>query len=151
MITTPRSKIGPNVAIFRQTEDFGRFERLKSWVTMATVDYDPKAAGPEFDSVGYSELGSHQLIFNNAKTPFNRASVRRAVALALDYAKLATNLGWSPDTLQAGLVPLGMTGFKKREIGDHAAQLSEARKLLKEAGYTERHPLRFTIHPPSNL
>jgi oligopeptide transport system substrate-binding protein len=135
---------GPEVGIFRQTSDFGRFDRLKSWVTMAALEYQPEPDSA-FNEVESSELGSHQLIFNNSKKPFNRADVRRAVALALDYGMLAAKTGWSADTLQAGLVPLGMAGFRKRELGDRDAQIAEANQLLKRAGFSEKHPLKFTL------
>lgn len=135
---------GPDVGVFRQTEDFGRFERLKSWVTMAALEYRPKSDSA-FTEIEFSELGSHHLIFNNSKPPFNNVNNRRAVALAIDYSVLAEKLEWSPDTLQAGFVPLGMAGFKKREIGDRAVRIEEAKKLLRQAGFTERRPLKFTL------
>ncbi len=140
----PTALDGPDVAVYRQTEDFGRFDQLKSWVTMAAVEYRP-ASDDSFEEIEFSELGTHELIFNNAKPPFNRADVRRAVSLALDYRMLAKKLGWSPDTLQAGLVPLGMPGFHKREIEDRSTRLDEAKRLLRRAGFSESHPLKFTL------
>ena len=137
---------GPQTAVYRVTADYGRWDDLKSWVTMATTESEPvPGPGAAFQKIEISELGTYQLILNNSKAPFNRVEVRRAVGLALDYDRLAEKLGWSPGTLQAGLVPLGMTGFKHRETIGRAARVAQAIRLLKQAGYTARHPLKFTV------
>ena len=135
---------GPDVGVFRKTDDFGNFERLKSWVTLAALEYQPQPE-PSFSHIEFSELGTHQLIFNNSRSPFNDVKVRRAVALSIDYSTLSQSLKWSKDTLQAGLVPLGMAGFQKRNIEGRPAQLEKAKKFLMQAGFSERHPLKFTI------
>jgi oligopeptide transport system substrate-binding protein len=135
---------GPEVAVFRKTGDFGRFEKLRSWVTMATTEHRPEK-DDSFREIESSELGSHHLIFNNAKAPFRSAEVRKAVALALDFELLANELGWSHDTLQEGFIPLGMAGFRRRTLSDRPKKIVEAKALLKKAGFGARHPLRFTI------
>jgi ABC-type transport system substrate-binding protein len=135
---------GPDTAIFRLTEDYGQFDRLKSWVTMATTDSKP-ASDPGFSATEISELGTYQLVFNNSKKPFNDIRVRQAVARAIDYKSLAEKVNWSEDTLQEGLVPLGMRGFLKRNPSDRSQAIKAATLLLKKSGYTARHPLRFTV------
>ena len=111
---------------------------------MATTDLKP-TSDPAFREIEISELGTYQLILNNAKSPFNNVRVRRAVSLALDYRRLAEKMNWSEDTLQAGLVPLGMRGFLKRTPADRDEAPKEATRLLKDAGYTAHHPLRFNV------
>jgi oligopeptide transport system substrate-binding protein len=135
---------GPDTAVFRSTSDYGQFDALKPWVTMATTDLKP-LKDPAFNEIEISELGTYQLVLNNSKAPFNDVRVRRAVAQALDYQSLAKKMNWSEDTLQAGLVPLGMRGFIKRTLPERKETLKEATRLLKDAGYTAHHPLRFTV------
>jgi ABC-type oligopeptide transport system substrate-binding subunit len=136
--------LGPDIGIFRQTLDFGRFDRLKTWVTMATFESKPEF-DPSFDAIEFADLGAHQLIFNNARAPFKRLDIRRAVGLALNYSLLAEKLQWAPETLQEGLIPLGMPGFKKRDLSNYQLRLNQAKHLLHMAGFSDQNPLRFSI------
>lgn len=136
-----RENLGPDVVEFRATNSWGDFSKLKEWATLVTVEGDP---GPDsnYNKFDSSNLGTYQLVFNNASAPFFNKSVRRAVSLALDFDLLAKELEWSKDRLQAGLFPFGMRGFKKRQGNRDAAQ---ATRLLRKAGYSAKKPLTFTI------
>jgi ABC-type oligopeptide transport system substrate-binding subunit len=139
----------PERAVFRATDDFGDFSRLRSWVTM-TVGDTPPAGEAGFSAIEFSDLGTHQLVYNNSSGPFRSRDLRRAVSLALDIEALAAAMGWERERLQAGLVPFGMRGFRPRsaEAGNPAARLREARALLARHGYAAGHPLAFDILLP---
>ena len=136
-----RENLGPDAIEFRPTDTWGNFDALKSWATLITMEGEPGNA-PDFNKFESSQLGTYQLIFNNARAPFNKEQVRQAIVAALDFHLLAAELGWSKERLQAGLFPFGMRGFKKREVNRDVAK---ATQILKQNGYTEKNPLRFTI------
>ncbi len=137
---------GPDTVILRKTPHFGDFDQLKTWVTMTTTEMTPKTTDPEFTKIDASELGSHQLIFNHSKPPFDRIELRRAVALALDIETWAKHVEISAERIQGGLVPFGMRGFEKRDLRQRPKELSEARALLTKLGYNQKNPFRFSIH-----
>lgn len=136
-----RESTGPEVVEFRSTNHWGSYAELKDWATVIKVEGDPGIT-PGFERFENAELGSYQLAFNNSSGPFSDVRVRRAVAAALDIETLSDKLHWRKDRLQGGLFPFGMRGFKHRAARRDTAL---ATRLLKEAGYSERRPLKFTI------
>lgn len=137
----PAASGAPEFIVYRGTDDWGDFEKLKGWATMVVTKKDPGDA-PGFRKVEYSPLGNYLLLLNNSKPPFDDPKVREAVALAVDFEALAADLGWRKERLQAGLLPFGMRGFKRRRA---KRDLQKAVSILRAAGFTDSRPLKFTI------
>jgi oligopeptide transport system substrate-binding protein len=140
---------GPQTAVYRKTDAFGKFGELKSWVTMTTSETEPPSDSA-FEKIETSELGTYQLILNNSKAPFNKANIRKAVALGADYFQLSEEMHWGAERLQAGLIPFGMPGFRHRTREGFDENRKTAAELLKKAGYTDADPLKFQIVLPES-
>lgn len=82
------------------------------------------------------------LFFNNQK--MTDARVKRAIALSIDYAKLRETFataGVAP--AREGFVGEGIEGYKETPIWQR--DLEKAKKLLREAGYSEDNKFQFEI------
>lgn len=82
------------------------------------------------------------LFFNNQK--MTDARVKRAIALSIDYAKLRETFataGVAP--AREGFVGEGIEGYKETPIWKR--DLEKAKKLLREAGYSENNKFNFEI------
>lgn len=82
------------------------------------------------------------LFFNNQK--MTDARVKRAIALSIDYAKLReafATAGVAP--AREGFVGEGIEGYKETSIWQR--DLEKAKKLLREAGYSENNKFNFEI------
>jgi oligopeptide transport system substrate-binding protein len=99
----------------------------------AWIGYDPDLGQSLHRSAA---LGVQYFGFDTTRPPFDDARVRRAFALALDRPRLVTNAEGSSGTPASSLVPpaLWPEGLKDDQVTD----LGEARRLLDEAGYTDR-------------
>ncbi|MDQ2854434.1 MAG: peptide ABC transporter substrate-binding protein [Chloroflexota bacterium] len=84
-------------------------------------------------------LGVQYFGFDTTRPPFDDVRVRRAFALALDRPRLVTNAEGSSGTPASSIVPpaLWPQGMQDNQTTD----LAEARRLLDEAGYTDRSKL----------
>jgi len=90
------------------------------------------------------ELAMEFIGLNCSRPPFNDLRVRRAVSLALDRKAVEETAG--PGFLTpAGILPPGMPGYTP-ETKILPENTEAAKKLLAEAGYGPRHPLRFTFY-----
>lgn len=94
------------------------------------------------------QLAIDYIIGNTRKPPFDDARARRAVSLCLDREVIAEKVVKAGAVPAYSFVPPGTAGYH------NAAQLdfkdwpmdkkrAEARRLLAEAGYTDRKPLEF--------
>lgn len=87
--------------------------------------------------------------FNTVKPPFNDARVRRALALALDRNTITDKVVGQGQTPAYQLTPVATNGMKNNtpewQSWDQAKRVEEAKKLLKEAGYSESKPLKFEL------
>lgn len=90
----------------------------------------------------HPRAGVYSYLFNTQKAPFDDARVRLAVSLAIDREALAQASG--VDLVPAyGLVPHGIADTRERKdfcqvdppIQARPSNLTEAQRLLKEAGY----------------
>ncbi|ATA23794.1 oligopeptide ABC transporter substrate-binding protein OppA [Brenneria goodwinii] len=94
-------------------------------------------------------LGTYLYQFNTRKAPFNDPRVRRALDLSLDKAIIADNVLGMGQISAYNLPPDGTGGFKTlmpEWVGWTQQQRNEeAKKLLKEAGFDEKHPLKFSL------
>jgi oligopeptide transport system substrate-binding protein len=100
------------------------------------IAYDPDL-GPALHRA--AALGVQYFGFDTTRPPFNDARVRRAFALALDrprLVKLAEGIGGTP---ASSVVPPAL--WPKGLVDNQASDPAEARRLLDEAGYTDRSKL----------
>jgi oligopeptide transport system substrate-binding protein len=81
-------------------------------------------------------LGVQYFGFDTTRPPFDDARVRRAFALALDRVRLVTNEEGSSGTPASSLVPPAL--WPAGLADDQATDLTVARRLLDEAGYSDR-------------
>lgn len=85
---------------------------------------------------------------NNTKPPLNDPRVRRALSLALQREEISKLLGQGQQPAYS-FNPSYMDGFKPQLANwanwSDADRLAEAKKLLREAGYGQKNPLKLTI------
>lgn len=85
---------------------------------------------------------------NNSKPPFNDQRVRRALSLALqrDQITMMLDQGLEP---AYSVTPSYVDGAQPKPVSwaswGYDERLKEAKKLLNEAGYSEKNPLKFTL------
>lgn len=86
--------------------------------------------------------------FNVKKAPFDNADVRKALTLALDTKEVAAKVLHGAVRATTVFTPQ-YPGFELQEAAyfnqDLETRRAEARKLLEKAGYSESHPLEFTV------
>ena len=94
-------------------------------------------------------LSTYYYEFNTTKAPFNDPRVRLALNLALDKDIIAGKVlgqGQTPAWL-VSQPKIGGIDLKPAEYGSwsHDKRIAEAKKLLAEAGFNEKHPLQFNL------
>ncbi|QEH79536.1 peptide ABC transporter substrate-binding protein [Sphingomonas sp. C8-2] len=94
--------------------------------------------------------GSYYFVFNTTRPPFDDVRVRRALSLAVDRRWIAERLIGLGTRPAWGVVPPAVAGAPGAYRPAWAAwsperRFAEARRLLAEAGYGPRRPLRFDI------
>lgn len=87
--------------------------------------------------------------FNTVKPPFNDPNVRRALALALDRDTIADKVIGQGQTAAYQLTPPATNGdianSPEWSTWDQEKRVTEAKKLLTEAGYSDSNPLTFEL------
>ncbi|HVR62051.1 MAG TPA: ABC transporter substrate-binding protein [Polyangia bacterium] len=91
------------------------------------------------DFISHAYLAVYFYWFNVKAPPFDDARVRRALSLAIDRQAITRFITRGGQIPTATLVPDGLAGYEspKATLYDPV----EARRLLKDAGYDEQHPL----------
>ncbi|MBA0168125.1 MULTISPECIES: ABC transporter substrate-binding protein [Pectobacterium] len=93
--------------------------------------------------------GTYFYQFNTQKPPFNDARVRRALDLSLDKTVIAEKVMGMGQKPAYSLVPLHTGGYSLQnpEWANWTQQQRnvEAKKLLADAGFNEKNPLRFNL------
>ncbi len=97
-----------------------------SWIA-----YDP-ALGPSLRSVPSTSL--EYLGFDVRQKPFDDVRVRRAFALAVDWARLVNLSSLGTSIPATSMVPPGIPGRSSRDFSQHADP-AQAKSLLAAAGY----------------
>ena len=93
-------------------------------------------------------LALYYLAFDLSEAPFDNASVRQALSMAIDREALVrvTGRGEQP---AYGLVPDGVNGYEAARAGWHSLpveeRLARARELYAKAGYSAAEPLEVTL------
>lgn len=87
--------------------------------------------------------------FNTKTPPFNDVRVRQALNLVLDRAVILQQLFMSGPFPAYNVVPNGLGGLTAYQPNwtswSSEQRLQRAKKLLEEAGYGAKNPLRFTL------
>ncbi|MEM3995146.1 MAG: ABC transporter substrate-binding protein [Thermofilum sp.] len=88
------------------------------------------------------------MVFNLNKEPFNDKRVRQAIAYLIDRNQIVSTvfMGEFAQPLYS-MVPIGFIGHKdsfKERYGERP-DIEAARRLLREAGYSEANPLRIEL------
>ncbi len=94
-------------------------------------------------------LGSYFYVFNTQRPPFNNKKLRQALSIVIDRNVIVHKvLGGRGEKPLYDFVPIGMSDYThaKPYWQDwlREKQLAEAKKLYKEAGFSEQKPL--TLH-----
>ncbi len=95
-------------------------------------------------SHGYTYMG-----FNLKDKRFEDKRVREALSLAIDRQELADILFFGHARVCRGPFMPGTFAFNDK-VGIPKQNLKRAKELLKEVGYDEKHPLKFTLTTNSN-
>lgn len=94
-------------------------------------------------------LSTYFYQFNTQKPPFNDARVRRALDLSLDKTVIAEKVMGMGQKPAYSLIPQNTGGYTRQEpewAGWTQEQRNEeAKKLLAEAGFNAKNPLRFNL------
>ena len=90
-------------------------------------------------------LSTYYYVFDNTQAPFNDVRLRKALSMAIDRKILVEKVSGIGEIAAYGFVPPTISNYKayKYEWSDWSRekQIAEARRLYKEAGYSEDKPL----------
>ena len=140
------------LAIPSSTTDVARYQAGEIDITYNEVPPEQFASLKEQlgDQLQVSPmLCTYYYEFNTVKPPFNDARVRRALALALDRNTISDKVVGQGQTPAYQLTPVATNGMQNNtpewQNWDQEKRVEEAKKLLKEAGYSESKPLKFEL------
>jgi oligopeptide transport system substrate-binding protein len=110
------------------------------------IDYLRKSMGPELHVA--TLVNVRYIAMNLKRPPFDDVRVRRAIALAVNREKIASEILRAGEQPAYSLVPPGTAGYSDGpavafQAMPMADRLAEARRLLAEAGYGPGKPLTF--------
>lgn len=91
----------------------------------------PELGPPRYHSFSY--LGTYFMRFNTTRAPFQDTRIRRAIALAIDRDRLVHRITRGGERAARSFTPPGCGGYTPPDLVGF--NLSEARQLLKEAGF----------------
>nr|WP_113869081.1 ABC transporter substrate-binding protein [Brenneria salicis]NMN91868.1 oligopeptide transport system substrate-binding protein [Brenneria salicis ATCC 15712 = DSM 30166]RBP58329.1 oligopeptide transport system substrate-binding protein [Brenneria salicis ATCC 15712 = DSM 30166]RLM29333.1 oligopeptide ABC transporter substrate-binding protein OppA [Brenneria salicis ATCC 15712 = DSM 30166] len=93
--------------------------------------------------------GTYFYQFNTQKPPFNDARVRRALDLSLDKTVIAEKVLGMGQKPAYTLLPQNTGGYTRQEpewaTWTQAQRNAEAKKLMEQAGFNAKNPLRFSL------
>ncbi|APS30389.1 oligopeptide ABC transporter substrate-binding protein OppA [Pectobacterium brasiliense] len=94
-------------------------------------------------------LSTYFYQFNTQKPPFDDARVRRALDLSLDKTVIAQKVMGMGQKPAYSLIPQNTGGYIRQEpewaSWTQEQRNAEAKKLLEEAGFNAKNPLRFNL------
>jgi ABC-type oligopeptide transport system substrate-binding subunit len=95
-------------------------------------------------------LGIYYYGFNLTKPPFNdNPGLRKALSMAIDRDVLVEKITGRGEAAAYSWVPPGVNNYEPRQLNyagqTQAERVSQARRLLAEAGYGPDNPLRFEL------
>jgi peptide/nickel transport system substrate-binding protein len=90
------------------------------------------------------------LVFNTASPPFNNLSVRQAMAAAVNRSLITQGVFQGQDQPLYSMVPAGMFSHTDAFLSRYGeANLTYAKQLLAQAGYSTSNKLSFTLTYPT--
>ncbi|MFA9485280.1 ABC transporter substrate-binding protein [Moraxella haemolytica] len=99
--------------------------------------------------VAQPKLCTYYYEFNHTKAPFNDVRVRKALSLTLRREIITDSILKQGQKVAYQFTPEAVNGVKPYEPEwknwDDAKRISEAKRLLNEAGYNESNPLKFEL------
>jgi oligopeptide transport system substrate-binding protein len=119
----------PNTAL--SLYDRGQADIVWDKELIPTELMDVLVKRPDFHT--FTMLGTYFFKFNVTRKPFDDARVRRALALAVDKARIIKKITRSGEKPTSHLVPPGTANYESPEGLGYDPEL--ARKLLAEAGF----------------
>jgi peptide/nickel transport system substrate-binding protein len=109
-----------------------------AWKTLTPSDYTDLADNPDFNLIVGPGAYIRYICFNTTTEPFDNATVREAISLAIDRSQLSDVVYQGTHANLYSMVPMGMAGhidaFGERDLDAAVA-------LLAEAGFDEANPL----------
>lgn len=137
--------------IASETADINRYKAGEIDIAYPVPQIQFKALKAQLGEQVHVEpnLATYYYQFNTTKAPFNDPRVRLALNLGLDKDIIAEKVlgqGQRPAWMTSQDTTGGVT-FKKPDYASwtHEQRISEANKLLKEAGFSEAKPLSFDL------
>ncbi|MBU1107556.1 MAG: ABC transporter substrate-binding protein [Candidatus Riflebacteria bacterium] len=114
------------------------------------ANYERFKADPDFSSriTDVPSLNVFYVGFNNQVAPFDDARVRRALNMLVDREKIIKAVYQGRAIPANGSIPPGISGYNKDQNGLEYNP-EEAKRLLKEAGYSISKPLTFDLYQRS--
>ncbi len=112
-----------------------------------------KKQAPSIVFIEGASTVSENIIVNNRKPPFNNLKLRQAVNLAIDRDSVIKSIHLGAAFKGGAMMPppwgvWGIPASKLKNVpgyGDVAKNRAEARRLMKEMGYTASNPLRVKL------
>ena len=140
------------LTISEETTDVNRFKAGEVDMTYNALPTDMFASlktelGDQVKVTPY--LCTYYYEFNTKKAPFDNPKVRRALSLALDRDVIAEKVMQQGQTPAYSFTPVATNNYKANhpewEKWNKEQRITEAKKLLNEAGYSDAKPLDVTL------
>ena len=122
-------------------------------VDMAYKDLSPQdiqAVRQKSDIVVANNTGTSNnlyLMFNLAREPLDNPLVRKAIAYAIDYDYITNNIALGGGKRMLSMVPSFMTQYSKPLMEDVQRNVTYAKELLAQAGYSNGFTTSLMIAP----
>ena len=118
-----------------------------AWRTLNPADIESLKKNPNFQVIEVPGAAIRYIIINVKMPGTDNKLVRQALAAAIDRVDISQRVYLGTWTPLYSLIPEGMWSYKpvfKEKYGERA-NLELAKKLLKEAGYSEDKPLEIEL------
>ncbi|MCP4744661.1 MAG: peptide ABC transporter substrate-binding protein [Desulfobacteraceae bacterium] len=95
-------------------------------------------------------MGVYYYAINSAKKPFTDQRIRKALSMAVNREAIVEKVLKTGELAAYSFVPPSISNYPKSaqvqwKDWPYGKKIKEAKKLLKEAGYTKKNPLKFTL------
>jgi oligopeptide transport system substrate-binding protein len=127
----------------------GEFDVLTDTLPPQQIDWLRANLAPSLRLTPF--ILSQYVQFNLHRKPFDDSRVRLALSLAIDRETIASRIERAGERPAYGFVPPGIPGYQRAaelrfRALPMAARLTQARQLLKDAGFGVHNPLSFTYN-----
>mgnify|MGYP000029318114 CR=1 FL=1 len=116
-----------------------------AWRTLRPIDIESLKKNPNLNVIEVPGAYIRYIIINVKMSPTNNKLVRQAIAAAIDRKEICEKVFMNTTVPLYSLVPIGMWSHEDvfKKYGDGNIEL--AKKLLKEAGYSETNKLKLEL------